>query len=284
MAVEPDVEKRVRDLETRFAVLADSVKKDPPKPLLLRIFSWDTAKNLMFLVGIPAGLFAAWQTLNEQVINQKEIEKRTLLATAVEQVHTLQDYNEGVFVNQAQSNDAVAFAVIEAQRGRVERLTQDLYGFWQAYPDALTRSERTTLVEALITQEQTDRALAVLESIDASKMNIIWQGDMQLLRARVLFSRGSGQDPEAARDAFGEAMKFAESHPDEGVRLGLMEKYVGVRLLNEMWLGRDCADVIPFSGFLDEMMADGTPVDAQDGIRQITRLVMQTHAQRCPPT
>lgn len=282
MASQVDLELKIRDLETKIEALENPEEKDPPPPMWRRILSWEMAKNLMFVIGIPAGLFAAWQTLDEQVISQKEIEHRARLAAAVEQVNELQNFNQGVFVNQAQSNDAVAFAVIEAQRGRVERLAHDLDAFWQAYPDSLMRSERTTLVEAMITLEQTDRALDVLQSIDASEMNIIWQADLQILRARVLFARGPAQNPEAARDAFRAAMKLAESHPDVGVGLGLMEKYVGVRLLNEMWLGRDCADLIPFAGYLGDALADGTSPEAEDGIRLITRLVMQTHSERCP--
>ncbi len=283
MSENPELNDRVLTLEVKLDALIRQVESPPKKPLWQRALSWDMLKNIMVIVGIPAAGYAAYQTLDEQLINQKAFEKRARLEIAIDQIDELQSFNEGVFVQQALSNDSVAFAKIEAKRGRVERLTKDLYDFWTDYPDEFTRSEKTTLVEALITLEQNDMALKVVDSVDQSGFNLIWQGDMDLLKSRVLFARGPSHDPEAARDAFRAAMEHAQAHEDPGVGAGLMEKYVGVRLLNEMWLGRDCADLVPFAGYLGDMMQDGTPPEAEDSIRAVTRVVMQAHARQCPP-
>jgi len=282
MSDDQSLRDRVLVLESRLIELKDRIEKPPKPPLWRRIVSWDMLKNVMIVVGIPAAGWSAYTVLDEQLISQKTLERQARLSIASAELAELQNFNEGVFVQQAQDNDRVAFAKTEAQRGRVERLTKNLVAFWQDYPEELTRSEKTTLAEALLGLQQTDTALVVANTVDETAMGPIWQGDMDLLRGRILFARGPAQDPDAARDALRAALAHAETHPDDGVRLGLMEKYAAVRLQNEIWLDTRCSDVVPIADFLQTLVDDADPEGGVDEVREVTLRVLTAHARQCP--
>jgi len=278
----PSLEEQVRTLTQRVDDLRAYVT-EPPKPhWSKRILSWSTLSNLMVIVGIPVALLGAWTVVDEQFIRYEEIDRNTRLPNALEQLDNLQTYNADVFALHARLENDEAYALIEANRGRVERWIKGVLAFWSDYPNELTVYERTALAEGLMTHELTADALAVVESINQSGMSQIQQGDLDLLRARILFSRGRGQDPDAARDAIRAAMAHAEAVDDPGVSLGLMEKYAGVRLLNELWLGTPCSDVTVFAGFLTDMMDDGTTAQNADLVRRTTYDIMAAHDRLCP--
>lgn len=284
MAEAHDLEEQLRTLTKRFEDLRGHVIK-PPKPhWTKRILTWDMLRNVMVIVGIPVALLGAWNVVDQQFLRYEEIERSTRLPAALEQLDELQSYNAEVYTLQAKQEHDTAFALIEAKRGRVERLIKGILAFWTDYPDEFTVYEKTALAEGLITHELTAEALAVLGSIDQSGMSDIQQGDLDLLQARILFARGSGQDPESARDALRAAMAHAEAIEDKGVGLALMEKYAGVRLVNELWLGTDCADVAVFAGFLGDMVYDGTTPANADAVRRNTYDVMAAHDRLCGAT
>lgn len=281
MTTPPTLEERITILEARLNDLHDHVVK-PPKPhWLKRVFSWDTAKNLMFVVGVPAGLVGLYALIDEQFVRAGEIAAEARLATAVEHLAELQDYNAQVFERQARRDDDAAFALEDAKRGRVERLAKDLYAFWQTDPNVLTRSEMTTLAEALLSIERNDRALAVIASVDQSQMPPRWQGDMDILKARALFARGPAQDADAARAAYRDAMAHTDEIDAVGLSFGLIEKFVAVRLSNELWLGTPCEDLDVFASHLWDVQADGITMDIADPIRRHTLNVLAAHDHRC---
>lgn len=287
MSDTPTLEEQVRTLTQRLEDLREHVLNppEPPKPHWLKgLFSWDMAKNFMFVAGVPAGLLALYTLIDEQFIRYEEIDRNTRLPAALAQLEELQSYNAQVFTLQFQQEQEAAFALIDAKRGQVERWIKGVLAFWTDYPDELTVYERTALAEGLMTHELTADALAVVTSIDQSGMSEIQQGDLDLLRARILFSRGSGQNPEAARDALRDAMAHADAVVDPGVSMGLMEKYASVRLLNELWLGTPCDDVTVFAGFLTDMMEDGTAPSSADAVRHITYDVMAAYDRQCGPS
>lgn len=277
-----NLQEKITVLEVRVQELKDQIQ-NPPKPgFWASVFTWDTARNLVWIFGIPAALFAAWSTIDTEILSAREIEKRERLKAAVDHVGELQDFNSRVFQLQAAQDSGAMFAIQEAKRGRIERLTKDLFEFWKNYPDEFTRSEKTTLVEALISQEQTDRALDVLSTVDQSGMNAIWQGDMDILKTRVLFATGPAQDIDAAREAFRDAMRHAENAVRPGRQDTLIEKYVGVRLLNELWLGTDCKDLAVFADYLDDKLTNEPLPAGLDAVRENSITIAEAHAMRCP--
>lgn len=280
----PSLEEQVRTLTQRLEDLRDQVNNppEPPKPhWFKRLVSWEMAKNFMFVAGVPAGLLALYTLIDEQFIRYAEIDKNTRLPAALDQLEELQSYNAQVFTLQSRQEQDAAFALVDAKRGQVERWIKGVLAFWTDYPDELTVYERTALAEGLMTHELTADALAVVASIDQTGMSEIQMGDLDLLRARILFARGTGQDPEAARAALRDAMAHADAVADPGVGMGLMEKYASVRLLNELWLGTPCDDVTVFAGFLADMMEDGTTPQNADAVRRITYDVMAAHDRQC---
>lgn len=281
MVDEISVEEQLRTLTKRFEDLRDQVN-GPPKPhWIWRLVSWDMLKNLMVIVGIPVALLGAVTVVDEQFVRYEEIDRNTRLPAALDHLEDLQTYNAEVYTLQAKLDNDAAFALIEANRGRVERWIKEVLAFWRDYPDELTVYERTALAEGLITHEKTADAIAVVASIDEAGMSEIQRGDLDLLRARILFARGSGQDPEGARDALRAAMTHAEAVSDPGVSIGLMEKYASVRLLNELWIGTPCAEVEVFVGFLSDMINDGTARSNADFVRRNTYEVMAAHEHLC---
>jgi hypothetical protein len=282
MADQEKLQEKIAVLEARVQELKDQIQ-DPPKPgFWASLLTWDMARNLVLVIGIPAAFFAAWNTIDTEILRAHEIKKHEQLKAAVDDVGELQEFNSRVYQLQAAQDDGAIFAIQEAKRGRIERLTKDLFEFWKAYPNEFTRSEKTTLVEALIGQEQTDRALDVLSSIDQSGMNSIWQGDMDILRARVLFATGPAQDIDAAREAFRDAIRHTEGIERPGRKDALFEKYVGVRLLNELWLGSDCKDLTAFAEYLDEKLTSEPIPAGLDAVRDNSVTIMGAHARQCP--
>ena len=271
------LEGRVQELSTR----ASAAERDEAANADGGWFSWDLARNLVWVVGIPAALIAGWQTLRDDIIYFGYQQRLQTLQAAVEKLDELQAMNSEIYRLQAQQEHDAAFAVIEAKRGRAQRLTRDLYTAWEAYPDEFTPYEATALAEALLLEGRNDRALAVTASIDQTGMSPIELGDMDILETRILFADGPAQDPEAARDAFRDAMRHADTLDNEGQGLALIEKYVGVRLINELWLGTDCAEVVPFHGFLSDLVGDDKDGLVQDAVRANTRLVLEGHALKC---
>ncbi|MBP0483653.1 hypothetical protein [Sagittula salina] len=173
------------------------------------------------------------------------------------------------------------FAIQQAERGRVERLTKVHLEFWDSYHDEFTRSEKTTLVEALIGLGETERALDVWTTIDQSEMDALWQGDMDILKARILFAEGPVQDVSSARESFRDAMCHAEDLDRPVKQDTLIEKSVGVRLMNELWLGTGCDELAVFAEYLGEKLADEPMPDGIDPLRVNTSDVMDAHSMRC---
>ena len=281
MADTPDLEEQLRTLTKRFEDLHAHVIS-PPKPhWSKRIFTWETLKNLMVIVGIPVALLGAWEVADQQYLRYDEIKKQSRMQTATAHLGELQQFNADVYTQQALQQPEAAFALLDAKRGRVERLTRDIYAVWQSYPADFTRSELTTLAEGLMTIDQNDKSLEVVATIDQTGFTPIWLGDMDILKARVLFARGPAQDPEAAREAFKDAMRHADEIDDPGLAAGLVEKFVAVRLVNELWLGTPCDELVPFAGYLTDAMADGTRPDQADAVRVNTYAVMEAHTRLC---
>ncbi|MEE4189575.1 MAG: hypothetical protein V2I76_14175 [Roseobacter sp.] len=278
-----EIDLKLARLEGRLDELSGRIPAKPEEKPEKSWLSWELARNLVWLVAVPGLLLSGWQTIKHDIIEFADRQRAEAVQTAVANLETLQEMNRQVFLLQARQDDAGAFAEVEANRGRVERVTRSLYEIWQEYPDSLTPFEATTFAEALLSQNKNDLALDVIDSIDQSGMNEIQRGDMDILRARVLFSAGPAQDPEAARQAYRDAMVHAETLQDEraGAMLMLMEKYAGVRLINELWLGTDCADVTVFAGFLTDLVEDDADGLVVDAVRENTKVVLEGYDLRC---
>ena len=287
MSDQTDLESRLIRLETRIDILQDKVlgDGDDKKPsFLASLFTAKGLRDLAFLLGLPVATVIGYEKFDSKVLNPGKYREIAERGTAIDKVTQLQQLNGEIYVLQAEDKDNVAYAKIEARRGQVQRLTGDLYDLWRKYPDVFGLHESYAVAEALLLQGRTDDALAVLDSVDTAPLDTIGQVDHQLLRARILFAAGPAQDPEAARDALRAAVDLAGTIEREGQRNRMYEKLVSVRLINELWLGTDCADTQKLGEGLREMTDDDMPAEAADPTRLNTLAVLAEYDRQCPPS
>ncbi|MFK7876033.1 MAG: hypothetical protein AB8B71_09680 [Paracoccaceae bacterium] len=276
-----DVELRLARLEAQIETLEKVIATPPKQGLMTRLFSWETARNLMFLVGIPAGLFAAYQQLDQQFLSWSDIQTQQERNIAVDKLGKLQNFQADIYELQAREQSDAAFARLDATRGQIERMARDLYTHWQKDPEFFSPTELVPVVNALIGSDLSEQAVDVANSVDITGMQTIKAADFESLKARVLFARGPGRDVVGAREALSRAATLVESLPDGGQKLSLREKYASVRLLNELWVGTNCTELAPLQAFLSEMIADGTPIELEDPIRKNTKASLTAFDLKC---
>lgn len=280
-----DLERRLIAAETKIDLIREDLNKEPPKKSwteeLANLSMVDWLKRLGYILGIPVATVVAYEKFDTQVWNPgkyREIAERTV---AVEKVSQLQQINEEIYVLQAEDRNNVAYAKIEARRGQVHRLTDDIFALWQEYKDVYGVHEKYALAEALLLQSRTDDALAVVNSVTSDDLDTIGQIDLRMLRARILFATGPAQDPEAARDELRAAVDKTGALPRPGQVAQMQEKLLSVRVINELWLGTPCTDVAQMAEYLRELTNDGTPAEAFDAVRVNTHMVVEAYDERC---
>lgn len=281
-----ELERRLIAAETKIEMIREGLNAPPPKKSWIKDLTslsvTDWLSRAGFLLGLPVATVVAYEQFDSKVWNPgkyREIAERSM---AVEKVLQLQQINEEIYVLQAEDKDNVAYAKLEARRGQVHRLTDDIYGLWQEYGDVYGIHEKYALAEALLLQSRTDDALAVVGSVAVADLDTIGQIDLRMLRARILFADGPAQNAEAAREELREAVNEAEALPRPGQIAQMHEKLLSVRVINELWLGTPCAEIAQMGGYLRELTQDGMPAEAFDAVRVNTHLVLETYDERCP--
>jgi hypothetical protein len=249
-----DIETRLIRAETRIDLLAEHLTPKP-KPLLKRLLSLDTLRNLLFLVGLPVTVLLAYQAFDREILNAQKTRDLAQKNIAIERLDRLQDINAEIYRLQTQGDDNIAFALIEAKRGQIARLTDAVYTAWVVQPDMLGRYDLNALAEALLVQGRTDHALAAAQAVDTDTLGPIDRIDQKILNARIQFALGPAHDMEAARDHLRAALPAFEKIEREGQRLLMQEKIMVVRLSNEFWRNAPCDKLAPMAGALAEIHA-----------------------------
>lgn len=277
-----DLEARLTAAEAKLELVADHLipEESPPKPLWKRLLTLDTLKNLIYLVGFPAALLVAFDKLDKEFLNAAETRALGEKNTAIERLDQLQDINTDIYRLQSEGNDRSAFAIIEAKRGQIARLTDAVYTTWAEQPGMLGRYDLNALAEALLVQKRTDDALAVAQSVDATDLSPIDRIDQLILQARIQFENGPAHDMEAARDHLRAAMPIIPEVERVGQQLEMMEKITSVRLVNEYWRNSPCETLVPLAEGLGEISTElqaAGPYEDKWGVA----LTLQAVAQKC---
>lgn len=248
-----DPDTRTDRLEEAITLLT---KLHAPKPKSV----WDkipTAqlRDLVFLIGVPVALGTAYIKFDEFFISRAEIRMEEQRNTAIARLDQLQDINSEIYRLQTQDKGDQAFALIEAKRGQIARLTDTVYQTWIDQPTMLRRHDLNALAEALLVQKRHDDALRVANYVAIEELGPIDAIDQHILKARIQFDLGDAHDIEAARQHLRDAVPLVEQIDREGTRFLMQEKMLQVRVLNEGWLGVPCEAVMPLADGLAELRA-----------------------------
>lgn len=249
-----DIETRLIRAEARIDLLAEHLTPKP-KPLVKRLLTLDTLRTLLFIVGLPVTVLLAYQAFDREILNAQKTRDLAQKNIAIDRLDRLQDINAEIYRLQTQGDDTIAFALIEAKRGQIARLTDAVYTAWAAQPDMLGRYDLNALAEALLVQGRTDNALAAAQAVDTDALGPIDRIDQKILNARIQFALGPAHDMEAARDHLRAALPAFEEIEREGQRLLMEEKIMVVRLSNEFWRNAPCDKLAPMAGALAEIRA-----------------------------
>lgn len=277
-----ELERRLVKLEAKLAAIEQSAAKDdaPKLPLWRRLVSIDGVKNIFYVVGIPVLIVGAYDQFSREVCNRNAIAQVVARDTAVVKLEALQAINAELYTMQARGEDSVAFAQIEATRGRIHRLTDEILATFSKQPDSFGRFETYTLAEALMSKGDTTAAYTVATTVDKAGLGVIDQADHEMLLARIRFAEGDGYDLEKARDHIRAAGRIAGSLSDGGRRIKMEEKILGVRAMNELWrVG--CETGAPMADGLAELVQATPNVPDTEPVRAITLTVIAAANSAC---
>lgn len=270
-----DVERRLIVLEAKFAALEHGpAEGDAPKPpLWRRLASIDGIKNVLYVVGIPVLVVGAYDQFSREIWNSNAIAQAEARDTAVGKLEELQAINAELYMMQARGEGSVAFAQVEATRGRIHRLTDEIHAIFSEQPDSFGRFETYTLAEALMAKGDTKAAYTVATTVDQAKLGVIEQADHEILFARIRFAEGDGYDLEKGRSHIRAAGRIAGTLPDVGRRTTMEEKILAVRAINELWrVG--CETGAPMAEGLAELVQATPDVPDTDPVRANTLTVI----------
>ncbi|MEM6406869.1 MAG: hypothetical protein AAF700_00485 [Pseudomonadota bacterium] len=249
-----------KEQEDRLAKLEDAVlllsKLAEPKPKS----TWDKlhlskVRDLFWVLTIPTLIYTAGVNFDKYWLSRSEIRAEEQRNTAIARLDQLQDINSEIYQLQTRGEGAQAFALIEAKRGQIARLTDTVFLTWEEQPEMLERHDLNALAEALLVQRRTDDALRVAETVQVAELRPIDAIDQQILKARIQFQPGPAQNIEAARDHLRATVAMVEQIPRRGDQFLMQEKTLQVRLINEGWLGVECEKLLPMAEGLAELRA-----------------------------
>jgi len=278
---EEELLKRIQSLEEKLE------RKSAPAPIKSFI---DKFKDLIFIVGVPAAVIAAFVQLDQSLLNPKKYQRITDRSIAVEKVQLLQEYNSKIYRLEAEEKYELAYVEIEATRGHVARLVSDIYDFWLKYPDMYGYYEKTSLAEALLKEGQTDKAIAVLDSVPEAEFKSenmterekIASADHHLIKARLLYGEGPGQDIQSAKQELADAMELALTLESPSQKYSMAEKLLTVKLVNELYITRECDRLLPVYDNLMEHIEVRPVFDNEyDGIRESSLMITEAYVKLC---
>ncbi|SFQ95426.1 hypothetical protein [Poseidonocella sedimentorum] len=250
-----DLEHRLIGAEANIKLLAEHLGPKPPKSLWARLLSLESIRNLLYLVGLPVTIVLAYQAFDEEILSAQETRNLAQRDKTIERLDELQAINEEIYRLQTEGNPGSAFAIIEANRGKIARLTDYIHQAWAEQPDMLVRHDLNALAEALMGQNRTAEALEVVRAVKTDGLDPIARIDQKILEARILFAEGPGHDMERAREVLGAGEAMIADIGRAGQQHEMTEKILAVRVMNEFWRGTDCAALVPLAETLREANA-----------------------------
>lgn len=249
----PDDDPHSDRLEEAIALLTQ-LNTPAPKSWWDKV-PFGQARDLIFLIGIPVALWTAYVEFDEYYLSRAEFRLEEQRDTAIARLDQLQSINSEIYRLQTQGEGNVAFALIEAKKGQIARLTDTVYQAWVDQPAMLRHHDLNALAEALLVQERHSDALRVANAVSVAQLRPIDAIDQQILKARIQFDLGDAHDIEAARQHLRDAVPLVDEIAREGNKFLMQEKMLQVRLLNEGWLGEPCDALMPMAEGLTELRA-----------------------------
>ena len=275
-----DIESRLIKAEAQLKLLADHIKPAPAKSWWRKLLVLSTVRDILYIIGLPVAVMVAYQAFDKEFLSaqkNRELEQKNLAITRLDK---LQDINAEIYRLQTTGSGNAAFAIIEAKRGLIERLTDTVYRAWNAQPNMLGRYDLNALAEALLVQGRTDNAFKVASAVDVSALGPIDLIDQKILNARILFAIGHAFDMEAARDQLRSAAANIEKIERKGKQLLMLEKIFLVRLSNEFWQNTECKKLQPLAKSLAEINADNIAAGSYEDNFGVG-ITLQGVAQKC---
>mgnify|MGYP006275141015 CR=1 FL=1 len=274
-----DQERRLARLEEAVILLGEQARPKPKR-------WWEripgtAIRDVILIVGLPMTVFLGLQRFDEQVLSYRANQREAQRNAAIARLDQLQDINADIYRLQSEGADDTAFAIIEAKRGQMARLTDTVFTTWQGQPDMLGRYDLNALAEALLAQERTGDALRVAEAVDTTGLGPIDAIDQSILKARIRFALGPAHDIEAARDHLREAIPLVTEIERVGQQRQMQEKILLVRLSNEFWRNGDCAMLTPMAETLAEINAENRAAGAYRD-RFGVALTLEAIGHACP--
>lgn len=277
--VQNDIEARLIRAEAQIELLSQHLTQKP-KSFLQRALTLDTLRNLIFLVGLPVTILLAYQAFDREILSAQKTRDLAQRNIAIDRLDRLQDINAEIYRLQTQGDDNIAFALIEAKRGQIARLTDVVHSAWAAQPEMLGRYDLNALAEALLVQGRTDNALAVAQAVETETLGPIDQIDQNILNARIQFALGPAHNMEAARNSLRASVPLIEKIERVGQQLLMMEKITVVRLSNEFWRNGSCDTLTPIAEALAQMHAQNKAAGSyQDQFG--TKITLDAIALKC---
>lgn len=235
---------RVSKLEDELSHL-----KGKPKDPIAKIIG--LVEKMIKFVGIPAAIIAAFIQFDQSILNRDEFKRINDEVIALQKIERMEDINSDIYMLLVQEKTDLMAAQLEAKKGRINRLTEDIYGYWVMYPDMYGYYEKITVIAALNQKSENDKAIAVLNSIDASTLTELEQIDHLILIARTYFTKGPALNVEKARENLILAAKRAQTLSSVSQSTSMYEKILSVRIINELYYQTECPKVEPLYEMLE---------------------------------
>ena len=189
---------RINQLETRLTAL-----ETPKSRGFFAIEDW---KDAVKVFGLPLAFFLACYTFYDDIY-LRVLKRDTATVEAVQnKIAELQSLNAEMYMLNVAGRSEDVSAIMEAKRGRRQRLIGETYEYWNRRPDYFTPSEKQMLANELLMQSKTDLALAVAEDYADEIVTPIEKANLALFEGRILGKEGPAFDLEAARAKFEESL------------------------------------------------------------------------------
>ena len=255
---ERDDKTRIDRMEEAILLLT-RLHEPKPRPWWKRLPT-DFFRDVLYIIGLPVAFVVAYESFDRQFISAEAARLDARREAAIARLDQLQEINSEIYQLQSEGSGNRAFAIIEAKRGQIARLTDTIYSTWQTQPGMLGRFDLNALAEALLVQGRTGDALRVAEAVDTEGLTPIDAIDQAILKARILFTQGTPEGIEAARDLLRGTAAQIDGIERKGNRPLMQEKVLTIRLVNELWHATDCAALAPLIEGLALVHADNRVV------------------------
>lgn len=269
-----DIAARLQDLDARLAKIEGSQPRGKLK--IPYVGDWT---DLVKLIGLPMAIMLGCLAFYDQIWTRGEKAQAAEAASIQTKLRDLEDLNAQHYLMQVDGEEDRSFALLEATRGRKERLTGELFASWQGLPDYFTWNERQALAQELLLQGRTDDALLIADSLQDPDLGIIARADLDLFRTRILSADGPALDLDAARARMKSAMETAAELPSDQVRIEMWTKIAFYGLYFELRHGSDCDRTTPLAEIVAEGLGPAAlslgPLDAS------AAELLETQAKRC---